>query len=146
MSCIRIIDTAFDPWHELARYQGEQTRLHGQAGANAIFIGTMRDLNEGDEVQAMQLEHYPGMTERHLERICLEATDRWGLLDSLVIHRVGKLMPGDPIVLVAAWSAHRRAALDACDFIIEDLKHRAPLWKKESLQTGERWVEKNTEG
>jgi molybdopterin synthase catalytic subunit len=84
------------------------------------------------------------MTERYLERIASEATDRWGLLDVLIVHRVGRLLPGDPIVLVAARSAHRAAALDACRYLIEELKHRAPFWKKESVPGAERWVEANT--
>jgi len=146
MSRIWISDRAFDPWMEIGQYQQSRPELAAQAGATAVFVGTMRDLNEGDEVQAMELEHYPGMTEKHLQRICAEAVQRWGLLDALVIHRIGVMQPGDPIVLVATWSAHRRAALDACSFIIEDLKHRAPFWKKESLPEGQRWVEKNTPG
>jgi len=94
----------------------------------------------------MTLEHYPGMTERHLETICAEATARWGLLDTLVIHRVGLVLPGDPIVLVAAWSAHRAEAFTACRHIMEDLKSRAPFWKKETTAQGERWVARNTSG
>ena len=106
----------------------------------------MRDLNEGDGVVAMELEHYPGMTERALEQLRDEAVTRWQLVDALVIHRVGPLAPTDPIVLVAAWSAHRNAALEACRFLIEELKHRAPFWKKEQLADRARWVEQNTPG
>jgi len=146
MSRIRISERTFDPWMEIGQYQQSHPELAAQAGATAVFVGTMRDLNEGDVVRSMSLEHYPGMTERHLRRICDEAMQRWDLLDTLVIHRVGVISPGETIVLVATWSMHRRAALDACDFIIEDLKQRAPFWKKESLREGTRWVEKNTTG
>jgi molybdopterin synthase catalytic subunit len=143
---IDIRDNAFDPFRELAHYQESLTGLHGRFGAMASFIGTMRDFNEGDEVYGMVLEHYPGMTEKHLQKIIGQATDRWPLLEVLVIHRVGELYPNDPIVLVAVWSAHRAAAFDACRFIMEDLKSKAPFWKKETLDSGHRWVEKNTPG
>jgi molybdopterin synthase catalytic subunit len=105
----------------------------------------MRDVNEGDRVRSMTLEHYSGMTEAYLEKISQEAAQRWPILDSLVVHRVGDLAPSDPIVLVAVWSAHRAAAFDACRFLIEELKSQAPFWKKETLKSGTaRWVEKNT--
>lgn len=137
----------FDPWEELRRYQEGRPGLRGRVGATAVFVGSMRDINEGDAVQAMTLEHYPGMTEKHLEAICAEAAERWDLLDSLVLHRVGELRPDDPIVLVAVWSAHRKDAFEASRFIMEDLKSKAPFWKKEQLEGGEsRWVEKNTAG
>ena len=141
---IRITAEPFDPYAELAAYKprGESRRI----GASAIFIGFMRDLNEGDEVTSMELEHYPGMTERALEKLRDEAIDRWQLDDALVIHRVGVMSPTDPIVLVAAWSAHRTASLDACRFLIEELKTRAPFWKKEQLGDRARWVEHNTPG
>jgi molybdopterin synthase catalytic subunit len=106
----------------------------------------MRDFNEGDAVEGMMLEHYPGMTERHLERIAREATERWGLEDVLVVHRVGELRPTDPIVLVAVWSSHRKDAFEACRYLMEDLKSKAPFWKKELLESGTRWVEHNTPG
>ena len=105
----------------------------------------MRDFNEGDRVHGMTLEHYPGMTEKHLEAICHNATSRYNLLDALVIHRVGPIEPGEPIVLVAVWSAHRATAFDACRLIMDDLKSRAPFWKKEELDEGKvRWVDHNT--
>ena len=141
-----IVEESFDPWRELARYQDEHAALVGQYGATAVFVGTMRDFNEGEDVHAMTLEHYPGMTERHLTEICAAATKRWDLLETLVIHRVGELRPGDPIVLVAAWSAHRGAAFEASRHIMEDLKSRAPFWKKEVLDKGHRWVASNTPG
>ncbi len=135
----------FDPWTLLADYQSRLPA--GRFGANAVFVGTMRDFNEGDDVRAMTLEHYPGMTERHLEDIVAEARRRWPLEDCLIAHRVGAIEPGQPIVLTAAWSAHRQAAFEACRFLMEELKHRAPFWKRETLGDGEtRWVARNTEG
>ncbi len=119
---------------------------HGRFGATAVFVGTMREFNEGDPVRAMTLEHYPGMTERHLESIVHMAFERWDLQDALLLHRVGDLHPGDPIVLVAVWSAHRRDAYEANRWIMEDLKSRAPFWKREELEQGHRWVASNTPG
>ena len=143
---IELRDQPFAPLAELADYQARlDERLPGQYGATAIFIGTMRDFNDGDTVQRMTLEHYPGMTERQLQRIVATAGQQWPLLDTLVIHRVGALQPNDPIVLVAVWSAHRAAAFAACRFIMEELKAKAPFWKREDLATGARWVEHNTE-
>jgi len=143
-----IIDSgSFDPWKVLDEYQKNMLDLDGQFGATAVFIGTMRDFNDGDNVSEMFLEHYPGMTERHLENICLQATGEYQLLESLVVHRVGAIKPNDPIVLVAVWTAHRKQAFAACRKIMEDLKSKAPFWKKEQLNSGEdRWVEKNTKG
>ena len=148
---ISIIETAFDPWQSIASYQKKMQR-DGEYGACATFVGTMRDFNQGDSVNGMLLEHYPGMTEKHLEKIVVDAEQQWQLLDTLVIHRVGELLPNDPIVLVAAWSAHRKDAFEACRFIMEDLKSKAPLWKKECVVSANqqtqknRWVEKNTSG
>ena len=147
-----ITDKPLAPWQRLADYERESAAIYGGpgeghgAGACATFIGTMRDSNEGDAVQAMTLEHYPGMTERHLAAILAAAAQRWALLDALLVHRVGELSPGDPIVLVAVWSAHRADAFEACRFCMEDLKSRAPFWKKEKTASGERWVERNTDG
>ncbi|HHJ15457.1 MAG TPA: molybdenum cofactor biosynthesis protein MoaE [Gammaproteobacteria bacterium] len=118
----------------------------GSVGATAVFVGTMRDLNEGDAVQGMLLEHYPGMTERYLEKISQAAAGRWNLIDSLIVHRVGELLPGEPIVLVAVWSAHRKEAFEASRWLMEELKSKAPFWKKERLAEGSRWVEHNTPG
>ncbi len=143
---IELRDTPFDPWGELAAHEQAQVGLTGQFGACATFVGSLRDLNLGDEVHGMTLEHYPGMTERELGRICTEAAGRWELLDQLVIHRVGAIEPGEPIVLVAAWSRHRREAFEACRALMEALKSRAPFWKKEHLADGERWVDGNTAG
>ena len=110
-------------------------------GAIASFVGLARDMNEGSGVQAMTLEHYPGMTEKALTRLVEEARSRWTLLDVTLIHRVGRLLPGDPIVLVVVASSHRGEAFAACEFIMDALKTRAPFWKKEETPDGERWVE-----
>ena len=136
----------FDPYAELAAYETELVHEHGtgQYGAATSFVGTMRDFNEGDDVSAMFLEHYPGMTEKALEKICAQAMDDYPILDCLILHRVGEIKPNDSIVLVAAWSAHRGAAFDASRMLIEKLKTDAPFWKKETLKEGVRWVEKNT--
>ena len=142
---IEVIEGMFDPYEELKQYQQAMGQL-GQYGAMACFVGTMRDFNEGERIERMTLEYYPGMTEKHLRSICTTAGEKWVLLDTLVIHRAGQIEVGEPIVLVAVWSAHRGDAFDACRFIMEDLKHTAPFWKKEKLQKGERWVEKNTDG
>lgn len=111
-------------------------------GAIAQFVGVMRSNNEGDEVTAMELEHYPGMTEKAIGEIAAEAGQRWALQAVRVIHRVGEIKPGEQIVFVAACSAHRHAAFEACDFIMDFLKSRAPFWKKETLGDGSsRWVD-----
>ena len=141
---IVISDKPFKPWEELHRHEDLHADLLGRFGATAVFVGSMRDFNEDESVTAMTLEHYAGMTERHLQDICDAATARWDLLETLVIHRVGDLVPGEPIVVVAVWSAHRAAAFEASRYIMEDLKSRAPFWKKESLVDGHRWVTKNT--
>jgi molybdopterin synthase catalytic subunit len=141
---VEVRHSGFNPWEELQRYQQSALVRDGEYGAIASFVGTMRDFNEGENVQAMVLEHYPGMTEKYLREISAEAKTRWDVLDTLIVHRVGELRPGDPIVLVAVWSAHRAAAFDACRYLIEELKSRAPFWKKESLQQQSRWVQHNT--
>jgi molybdopterin synthase catalytic subunit len=110
-------------------------------GAIASFVGLARDLNEGSGVTAMTLEHYPGMTEKALAALVDEANTRWTLLDVTVIHRVGRLLPGDSIVLVAVASSHRGEAFAACEFIMDYLKTQAPFWKKEETPEGERWVD-----
>ena len=110
-------------------------------GAIASFIGLVRDVNEGDSVSSMTLEHYPGMTERALERIVQDAKQRWDIIDVLVVHRVGSLRPLDQIVLVVVTGAHRGEAFAACEFVMDYLKTQAPFWKKEQTQAGARWVE-----
>ncbi len=136
---------SFEPW-EVLRAHEQSLAQRAKVGACAVFVGSMRDFNEGDAVHGMVLEHYPGMTERHLARIVAEAKARWTLEDVLVVHRTGELLPSDPIVLVAVWSGHRREAFEACRHVMEDLKSKAPFWKKERLETGVRWVEHNTPG
>jgi molybdopterin synthase catalytic subunit len=135
---------AFDPYGELLKYQSRHRP--GAWGATASFVGTMRDFNGGHSVRSMVLEHYPGMTERSLEELAVHAASRWALVDSLIIHRTGRVAPGDPIVLVAVWAAHRADAFEACRHMVEALKSRAPFWKKEATDEGERWVEGNTPG
>lgn len=141
---IELRSAIFEPGAEVRRYQEDVLEARGKYGATCTFVGTMRDFNEGDSVQGMMLEHYPGMTEKYLQTISEEARRRWDVLDTLIIHRVGKILPHEPIVLVAVWSAHRAAAFDACRYLIEELKQRAPFWKQERLEQGTRWVEHNT--
>lgn len=144
---ISIHEQSLEPYTQLTAFQQRDEFIAGQSGANALFIGTMRDFNEGDNVQAMRLEHYPAMTQKQLEIITESSVEKWALNHVLVAHRVGDILPGDPIVLVATWSAHRNASFDACRWIMEALKHTAPFWKQETLSSGEsRWVEKNTAG
>ena len=107
----------------------------------------MRDFNEGDAVKGMTLEYYPGMTEKQLEKIIAEARQQWHVIDTLVVHRVGDILPDQPIVLVAVWASHRGDAFDASRYIMDALKSKAPFWKKELLTTeDERWVVENTNG
>lgn len=143
---VELFDTVFDPWQAVKSYQAEKSDLIGKFGATATFVGTMRDFNEGKNVDKMMLEHYPGMTERQLIKIAEIAQQRWNILDTLIIHRVGEIMPNDAIVVVAIWSSHRGSAFDACRFVMEELKSNAPFWKKEQLETEKRWVAKNTDG
>lgn len=110
-------------------------------GAVVSFIGQVRDLNDGDNVASMTLEHYPGMTENSLESILEQAKNRWAIEDALIVHRVGELKPPDQIVLVLVASAHRKDAFAACEFMMDYLKTEAPFWKKEQTPSGERWVE-----
>jgi molybdopterin synthase catalytic subunit len=133
---VRIQEGEFDVNAELVRLRADP-----RVGAVACFIGVVRDLNDGDSVASMTLEHYPGMTERALEGIVAQARERWNLYEVLVVHRVGKLRPTDPIVLVIVTSAHRGAAFAACEFVMDYLKTEAPFWKKEATPTGTRWVE-----
>ena len=109
-------------------------------GAIATFVGTVRDLNEGDEVSGLRLEHYPGMTEKEIEKIIREAGERWDVIAATVIHRVGDLLPGDDIVYTGVASQHRGDAFAACEFIMDFLKTRATFWKKESTDDAERWL------
>ena len=141
---IQLLELPFNPWQELHNYQETQSALQGKQGANCVFVGNMRDFNEAQSVRAMFLEHYPEMTERYLEKIAQQAMERWDILDILVLHRVGDIFPNDSIVLIAVWSAHREAAFSANRYILEELKHRAPFWKKETLiDNSQRWVTSN---
>ncbi len=115
-------------------------RGNHKVGGVASFVGLVRDIAGGQAVGAMTLEHYPGMTEKMLAKIEAEARARWPLEDCLIIHRYGRLEPGDRIVLVATASAHRQAALEACGFLIDWLKTKAPFWKLEETAEGGRWV------
>jgi len=137
MPIVRVQAEDFDTGRELEAL----TRGRADVGALASFVGLVRDANDGRPIAGMTLEHYPGMTEKALEEICREAHARWDLLDTLVIHRVGPLVPGDRIVLVGVSSAHRGEAFGACEFIMDYLKTRAPFWKREETPDGPRWVE-----
>lgn len=134
---IRIQREDFDISRELAVLRQGQ----GQIGAVVSFLGTVRDLNEGQKVAAMELEHYPGMTEKALQSILDLATEEWHLQQGLIIHRVGPLLVSDQIVLVAACAKHRGEAFAACEFMMDYLKTSAPFWKKEQTAEGEKWVD-----
>jgi len=133
---IRVQQQPFDSGHELS----ELKRGRPGIGGTVLFLGTVRDFSDGTEVRAMTLEHYPGMTERALAEIEAEAHRRWPLDETLIIHRHGRLEPGEDIVLVIAASAHREAAFEACHFLIDWLKTRAPFWKLEENGEGASWV------
>jgi molybdopterin synthase catalytic subunit len=134
---VKVQITDFDVSAEIAALRKNNPKI----GAVASFIGIVRDVNEGDAVAEMTLEHYPGMTEKAIEEIISQAKGRWDIIDALVIHRVGTLQPADQIVLVVVTGAHRGEAFAACEFIMDYLKTRAPFWKKEQAGKGARWVE-----
>lgn len=134
---VRIQAEDFDLAREVAALRASNPKV----GGVVTFLGTVRDLNEGAQVAAMELEHYPGMTEASIEAIIDQAMARWPIFDALVIHRVGPLLPQDQIVLVAVTSPHRGEAFAACEFIIDYLKTEAPFWKKEQTPEGARWVD-----
>ena len=137
---VRVQPGDFDVGAEMAAMR----RGNPKIGAIACFVGVVRDLNEGADVAEMTLEHYPGMTEKALEKIVAEAKGRWDIYDALVVHRVGTLKPADQIVLVVVASAHRGEAFQACEFLMDYLKTRAPFWKKEKTPEGGRWVDART--
>ena len=141
---VLICPEPFDPFAAIRLHQAALGARLRSIGALASFIGSMRDFNEGEAVEAMFLDHYPGMTDKHLERIAAQAIAKWSLDDVLIVHRVGELRPGDPIVLVATWSAHRAHAFESCRAVMEELKSTAPFWKKEHSASGARWVANNT--
>jgi molybdopterin synthase catalytic subunit len=134
---VRIQPEDFDVGAEIAAMRKGNRSI----GAVASFVGVVRDVNEGDSVSRMTLEHYPGMTEKSIEEIITQARSRWNVIDALVVHRVGTLAPTDQIVLVVVASSHRGDAFAACEFIMDYLKTRAPFWKKEQTAEGERWVD-----
>ena len=134
---VRVQAEDFDAGVEMARLRAADPGV----GAVATFVGVVRDLNDDASVSALTLEHYPGMTEKALEAIVAEARERFDIRDALVVHRVGTLRPTDQIVLVVVTSAHRGDAFDACRFLMDYLKTRAPFWKKEQTPAGARWVE-----
>ena len=134
---VRIQTEDFDVGAEVAALR----RSNPAIGAVASFVGVVRDVNEGDAVTHMTLEHYPGMTERSIDEIVQQARARWNVIDARVVHRVGVLRPTDQIVLVVVASSHRGDAFAACEFIMDYLKTRAPFWKKERTLQGTRWVD-----
>jgi len=134
---IKIQENDFDINAEIAALRKGDLRV----GAVVTFLGTVRDMNDGSQVKAMTLEYYPGMTEKALQEILDQAKARWEIYQTLVIHRVGPLLPEDQIVLVAVTSAHRGEAFAACEFIMDYLKTAAPFWKKEETPSGARWVD-----
>jgi molybdopterin synthase catalytic subunit len=137
---VRVQQGPFDVGAELAGL----TRGRTDIGGLATFVGLVRDLAGERPITAMTLEHYPGMTERKLGEIEAEANRRWSLQASLIVHRYGRMLPGEPIVLVATAAPHRAAALEACAFLIDWLKTRAPFWKLEEGPDDSRWVEART--
>lgn len=134
---VRVQTEDFDVSREIAAVREGNPRI----GAIASFVGVVRDMNDGDSVAEMTLEHYPGMTEKSIEAIITEARGRWDVMNARVIHRVGTLKPLDQIVLVVVASGHRGDAFAACEFIMDYLKTRAPFWKKEQTPNGGRWVD-----
>jgi molybdopterin synthase catalytic subunit len=134
-ACVQRED--FDVGAEVARLRAHDRRV----GAVAVFVGTVRDVNDAAQVRTLTLEHYPGMTEKALADIESQARARFDILDVRIVHRVGELAPSDQIVLVAVTSAHRGDAFAACEFLMDYLKTRAPFWKKEQTPAGARWVE-----
>jgi molybdopterin synthase catalytic subunit len=133
---IRVQAEDFDVGAELARMTAGRTDIGGLAS----FVGLVRERTEAGALRAMSLEHYPGMTEKRLGEIEAEALRRWPLTATLIIHRYGRLLPGERIVLVATASSHRQAALESCQFLIDWLKTRAPFWKLEETSAGSQWV------
>lgn len=137
MNKIVVQTSDFDVSAELALMRNQRVDI----GAITSFVGYVRDLNQGDAVSTLTLEHYPAMTQKALQKIVNLAEARWPIMAATVIHRVGTLQPSDQIVLVAIASAHRQAAFDACAYVMDYLKTDAPFWKKETTSDAERWVE-----
>jgi len=137
MSSVRVQTEDFDVSAEMLTLRKRNPKI----GAVASFVGVVRDLNDGDSVSTLTLEHYPGMTEKSLEAIVQQAKERWDIYDALIVHRVGTMRPLDQIVLVIVTSAHRGESFEACEFLMDYLKTKAPFWKKEVTPEGERWVD-----
>lgn len=137
MPCVSIQTDDFDVSAEIAALRAGD----GRVGAVCCFVGTVRDRNDGDAVASMELEHYPGMTEKSIEAMVAQARQRFDLYGVRIIHRVGLLQPSDQIVLVAVTSAHRGESFQACEFLMDYLKTQAPFWKKEETPQGARWVD-----
>jgi len=137
MSSVRVQTEDFDVSAEMLTIRQRNPKI----GAVASFVGVVRDLNDGDSVSTLTLEHYPGMTEKSLEAIVQQAKERWDIYDALIVHRVGTMRPLDQIVLVIVTSAHRGESFQACEFLMDYLKTRAPFWKKEVTPEGDRWVD-----
>ena len=136
---IRVQERDFDAGHEIKMLCAGNTNI----GGICSFIGLVRETQFGGSVRAMELEHYPGMTEKQLAKIDKEANERWTLEGSLIIHRYGRMLPSEQIVLVVTASAHRKAAFESCEFLIDWLKAKAPFWKKEETPEGKKWVSAN---
>jgi molybdopterin synthase catalytic subunit len=134
---IKVQENAFDVGHEVNAIKRGKTQI----GGTAVFVGTVRDINDGKDVSALTLEHYPGMTEKALADIEVEARSRWALDDVLIVHRYGRMEPGEDIVLVICCSEHRDNAFDACRFLMDFLKTRAPFWKLEDGGGDKKWVD-----
>lgn len=135
---IRVQSSPFDPGEELAAFSVHNTGV----GAVVSCLGVVRAISQDDQdITALALEHYPGFTEREIGRIEAKARERFAVVDVVIIHRFGQLAPGEPIVFVAAAAAHRRAAFDSCDYIMDRLKTEAPFWKKEHTKADAHWVE-----
>ena len=137
MSRVLIQTACFDVSTEIKILHAQDKRI----GAICTFIGTVRDRNDGLNVSSMELEHYPGMTEKAIEAMIDEALERFDILGARVVHRIGLLQPLDPVVLVAVTSSHRGESFKACEFLMDYLKTQAPFWKKEQTPGGARWVD-----
>ncbi|RZV41444.1 MAG: molybdenum cofactor biosynthesis protein MoaE [Acidimicrobiales bacterium] len=136
---LEILDSSFDPGKRLNSF----SKTSGNAGGIASFIGRVR--GERGDVSGLYLESYPGVTEKGIQSATDAAVKRWALVDVLVIHRIGTMSPGEPIVMVITAAEHRRAAFEACDFLMDYLKTDAMFWKKQTGADGEKWIEPRTE-
>jgi len=142
---IEILDEKFDPWQAIVEYKRNQLQNNSKIGASSVFLGTMKDFNDDEEVESMELEHYEGMTEKYLSDIVDAAIKKHKIIDGLVIHRIGVLKPTDPIVVVVTWAENRDNAFNATREIMESLKSDAPFWKKENTNKGFKWVKPSNE-